>query len=140
MERKFSIQFSLNNSLTTNNKKDLKLKFSNSKIGVRVLNIRKITAKVSDVLIVQNTQPIDSGGEVPTTDPSVTFDFTANDVVNGKFKKYHGFDTRNVTVTVFDNLGVEIDTGVSVVDSNTIEIDLSRATIYGNWSLNIEKN
>jgi hypothetical protein len=91
----------------------------------------------SKSLVTKLIKIVQLGSESNVSNSS-TFPFTANDLVNNKLKKVHGWNTKNIDTTVIDNFGMEIAVS-SQVDTTHVEIDLSRISVQGTWYLLIEK-
>jgi hypothetical protein len=102
--------------VTTRNQK---VKLFNRILSAKIVKIFRLDSGVSDL-------------------DSRTFSFSANDLVNNKYKVNHGLNTKALDVTVIDNLGKEIEV-TSQVDISFVEIDLNRCTIINNWILLVEK-
>jgi hypothetical protein len=131
---------------TLNSKKST-AKFKVASVNLLFCETRKPTANIpprnqkvtaTTRLFVTNklkTITLDSGVEMSN---SLAFPFSSNDLVNLKLKKYHGWNTTAIDITVIDNVGKEIEIS-SQVDNQYVEIDLTRCTISGNWTLLVEK-
>lgn len=80
----------------------------------------------------------DSGGD--SVSNSISREFTANDLINGKYNLFHGWNTKHVDVTVIDHLGKETEVA-SQATFNNVEIDLIRCFIPTGqkWTLLVEK-
>jgi hypothetical protein len=102
---------------------------NNPYCGVTI-RVEKIQAKIINLIVLS------SGGD--DTD-SIIFNFSNNDLVNGKLRRVHNFQKLAVDISVFDNINKEVMIGVEIIDLNTIELDFSRANINGVWKLLIEK-
>lgn len=111
--------------------------FSTAKIITTFSTLRvstkPITAKIANVLVLDSG---DSGGG-NDDDMSITYSFTANDLVDGKITKTHN-KNKYVDVSVFDESGTEIMVGLDILNLNQVVIDLGRAIPTGVWRVLID--
>lgn len=92
-----------------------------------------LTAKIANVIVLENG---DSGGG-DDENMSITYNFTAADLTDGKLTKTHNRN-RLVDVSVFNDAGKEIMVGVDVLNLNQFTLDLRRATVNGVWKILVE--
>lgn len=102
---------------------------SNKSINAAIISNKSIKSSILRVIYKEVSPiPVDS----------LNFLFSASELINNTLTKYHGFNSR-VDVSVFNELGEEVEVEVDASNLNYVTVNLGRLTVTNNWTIKIEK-
>lgn len=125
-----------NSRVELKNRQNIQVSKKTKRIEAQITDSNIIRqAILSNIIIGEKT----TGTGGVTVEPSIRDIFTIAQIVNNKLTIYHGFNQREVDLSVFDDSGVDISVPYIPIDVNRIELDFTRIDVNGTWSYLVER-